>query len=99
MLQRKEPIIKVKSEAFAIRVIKMYKYLNIQKNEYILSKQILRSGTSVGANVNESRNAQSTLDFINKLSIALKRSRRNYILVEMSLWWRIYHRDAIQVNV
>lgn len=50
----------------------MYKYLNIQKNEYILSKQILRSGTSVGANVNESRNAQSTLDFINKLSIALK---------------------------
>ena len=57
MLQRKEPIIKVKSEAFAIRVIKMYKYLNIQKNEYILSKQILRSGTSVGAN---------------KLSIALK---------------------------
>ena len=72
MLQRKEPIIKVKSEAFAIRVIKMYKYLNIQKNEYILSKQILRSGTSVGANVNESRNAQSTLDFISKLSIALK---------------------------
>lgn len=72
MLQRKEPIIKVKSEAFAIRVIKMYKYLNIKKNEYILSKQILRSGTSVGANVNESRNAQSTLDFINKLSIALK---------------------------
>ena len=50
----------------------MYKYLSSQKNEYIVSKLVLRSGTSIGANVNESRNAQSTLDFISKLSIALK---------------------------
>ena len=72
MLPHKESIIKQKSEAFSIRVIRMYKYLSSQKNERVLSKQVLRSGTSVGANVNESRNAQSTSDFISKLSIALK---------------------------
>lgn len=72
MLPQKESIIKQKSEAFSIRVIKMYKYLSSHMNERVLSKQILRSGTSVGANVNESRNAQSTSDFISKLSIALK---------------------------
>ena len=57
--------------AFAIRIIKLYKYL-IDKNEYVLSKQILRSGTSIGANCRESRNAQSRLDFVSKLNIALK---------------------------
>lgn len=72
MLPQKESIIKQKSEAFSIRIVKMYKYLSSQKNEYTVSKQVLRSGTSIGANVNESRNAQSTLDFISKLSIALK---------------------------
>ena len=72
MLPQKESIIKQKSEAFSIRVIKMYKYLSSHMNERVLSKQVLRSGTSVGANVNESRNAQSTSDFISKLSIALK---------------------------
>ena len=72
MLPQKESIIKQKPEAFSIRVIKMYKYLSSHMNERVLSKQILRSGTSVGANVNESRNAQSTSDFISKLSIALK---------------------------
>ena len=72
MLPHKEPIIKQKSETFSIRVIKMYKYLISQKQERVLSKQILRSGTSIGANVNESKNAQSTADFISKLSIALK---------------------------
>lgn len=72
MLLQKESIIKQKSEAFSIRIIKMYKYLSSQKNEYAISKQVLRSGTSIGANVNESRNAQSSSDFISKLSIALK---------------------------
>lgn len=72
MLPQKESIIKQRSEAFSIRIVKMYKYLSSQKNEYTVSKQVLRSGTSIGANVNESRNAQSTLDFISKLSIALK---------------------------
>ena len=59
------------SKAFAIRIIKLYKYL-LEKQEYILSKQMLRSGTSIGANVSESVFAQSRLDFISKMSIALK---------------------------
>ena len=61
-----------KSEAFSERVVKMYQYLNAVKHEQILSKQALRSGTSIGANISESRNAQSKADFINKLNIALK---------------------------
>ena len=61
-----------KSDAFAGRIIRMYQYLSSQKKELIISKQVLRSGTSIGANLAESRNAQSTLDYINKHNIALK---------------------------
>jgi len=61
-----------KAEAFAGRMVKMYQYLVKQKKEQIMSKQVLRSGTSIGANIMESRNAQSPADFIHKLSIALK---------------------------
>ena len=61
-----------KSEAFAGRIINMYKYLESKKAEQVLLTQVLRSGTSIGANITESRNAQSTADFIHKLSIALK---------------------------
>ena len=71
MAKDNENIIAMKSFAFALRIINLYKYL-VDKNEYVLSKQILRSGTSIGANCRESRNAQSRLDFINKLNIALK---------------------------
>ena len=62
----------IKSKAFAFRIIKMYQYLTDTKKEYVMSKQVYRSGTSIGANVKESINAQSNADFINKLSIALK---------------------------
>ena len=72
MLQRKENIIQIKTEAYAARIVKLYTYLRDIKHEQTLSKQILRSGTSIGANTAESRNAQSKADFINKLSIALK---------------------------
>ena len=68
----KENVIEIKSFKFAIKIVGLYKYLTEDKKEYILSKQLLRSGTSIGANVAESQNAQSTLDFINKMSIALK---------------------------
>ncbi len=67
-----ENIVADKSKAFAIRIIKFYKYLCTEHKEFIISKQILRSGTSIGANIRESRNAQSKADFINKMSIALK---------------------------
>ena len=73
-MPRKESILKNKTEAYAARIIKLYKYLTDDKRENIMSRQIYRSGTSVGANIAESRNAQSPADFINKLSIALKES-------------------------
>ena len=65
-------IIQQKSRDFAIRVIGCYKFLTEQKNEFIMSKQLLRCGTSIGANTRESKNAQSRMDFLNKLNIALK---------------------------
>lgn len=68
----KENILKDKSTIFAIRIIKLYKYLRDSKHETIMSKQILRSGTSIGANIRESIYAESSLDFIHKLSISQK---------------------------
>ncbi len=68
----KKNIIKDKSFAFALRIVKLSQFLCKTKNEYVLSKQILRSGTSIGANVRESEHGQSKADFIHKISIALK---------------------------
>ena len=63
-----------KSFAFAVRIVKLVRFLETERNEWVLSKQVLRSGTSIGANVRESRFAQSTADYVSKLSIALKES-------------------------
>lgn len=68
-------IIAEKSYAFAVRVVKMYQHLSSDKKEFVLSKQVLRSGTSIGANVEEATGGQSTADFIHKLSIARKEAR------------------------
>lgn len=65
-------ILKDKSFNFALRVIKLYKFLCEEKKEFVMSKQLLRSGTSVGANIREAQNAESRLDFIHKLAIAQK---------------------------
>ena len=65
-------IITKKSYDFALRVIKLYKYLVAEQKEYVLSKQILRSGTAIGALVKEAEHAQSKADFLNKMNIALK---------------------------
>ena len=67
-----ESILRDKSYFFALRIVKLYKHLLDQHKEYTLSKQVLRSGTAIGALVREAQYAQSTKDFINKLSIALK---------------------------
>ena len=64
--------IQQKSRNFAIRIINCYKYLVGEKHEQVMSKQLLRCGTSIGANTRESKNAQSRMDFLNKLNIALK---------------------------
>lgn len=63
---------KEKSYAFALRMIKMYRHLTSEKREFVLSKQVLRSGTSIGANVREALGAQSKKDFLSKMSIAYK---------------------------
>ena len=65
-------LIQKKSRDFAIRIIECYKYLCDKKSEYVLSKQLLRCGTSIGANAHEAVNAQSRADFISKYSISLK---------------------------
>lgn len=72
MIEKKENIVMNKSYAFSLRVIKLCKYLITNEKEYVLSKQVLRSGTSVGALVKEAEHAQSKADFINKMNIALK---------------------------
>lgn len=65
-------VIENKSFQFAIRIVRLYKFLCEEKKEYILSKQLLRAGTSIGANVTEFQQAQSKPDFVSKISIALK---------------------------
>jgi four helix bundle protein len=70
-------IIQQKSFSFAIRVVNLYKFLTNEKKEFVLSKQLLRSGTSIGANVEESIGGQSEKDFLSKLSIAYKEARES----------------------
>ena len=79
----KKNIVKDKSFDFAIRIVKLYQYLTTEKNEYVLSKQLLRSGTSVGAMVRESEHAESKADFIHKLSIAQKESNETLYWLEL----------------
>ncbi|WP_425076788.1 four helix bundle protein [Psychroserpens sp. S379A] len=69
---KKENVIKTKSFQFAIKIVELYKILTVSKREFVMSKQLLKSGTSIGANVRESEHAESKADFIHKLSIALK---------------------------
>ena len=81
----KHNLIVDKSKAFAIRIVRMYQYLNNNKREYILSKQILRSGTSIGANVKEAVYAFSRPDFYMKMGIALKEAS------ETEYWLELLH--------
>ena len=72
-----------KSFQFALRIIKLYQYLKEQKKEYVLSKQILRSGTAIGALIRESQYAESRADFIHKLAIALKEANETEYWIEL----------------
>ncbi len=78
-------VLKDKSYAFALRVVKMVQYLSRDQKEYVLSKQVLRSGTAIGALVSEAEFAQSKPDFINKLSIGLKEAN------ETNYWIKLLH--------
>lgn len=74
----KENVVKNKSFQFAVRIVKLYQFLVKDKNEYILSKQLLRSGTSIGANIEEADSGQTKKDFIAKLSISLKEAKETH---------------------
>ena len=78
-------IIEEKSFAFAIRIVNLYKHLNETKKEFVLSKQLLRSGTSIGANIAEAQRAESTADFVAKMKIALKEAN------ETQYWLQLLH--------
>ena len=66
----RENVVRDKSKAFAIRIVRLYQYLLDEKKEYVISKQLLRSGTSVGANIREAMRGQSKADFSAKMNIA-----------------------------
>ncbi len=80
---KSDNVIQQKSFAFAIRIVNAYKYLIKEKQEFVLSKQMLRSGTSIGANVEESIGGQSKADFISKLSIAYKEARETLYWIKL----------------
>ena len=80
--------IATKTKAFANRIVRLYKYLGEQHKDFVMSKQVLRSGTSIGANVRESIYAQSKADFTSKMSIALKESS------ETEYWLELLHENG-----
>jgi len=79
----KNNIIAEKSYKFALRIIKLYKYLTTEKKDFIISKQVLRCGTSIGANIEESIGAQSKKDFFTKLTIAYKEARETHYWIRL----------------
>jgi four helix bundle protein len=79
----KENIVKNKSFGFAVRIVKLYQYLCEQKKEFVLSKQLLRSGTSVGAMIREAEHAESKLDFKHKMAIAQKEINETIYWLEL----------------
>ena len=89
---QKENVILTKSFNFALKINDIYKYLTIKKHEYIMSKQLLRSGTSIGANCEEADSAQSHRDFIAKMSISLKEAK------ETRYWIRLLCHSEYLIN-
>ncbi|HRP16522.1 MAG TPA: four helix bundle protein [Ginsengibacter sp.] len=81
----KENIVKIKSFGFAVRAVKLFQYLSTEKKEFVLSKQLLRSGTSIGAMVREAEHAESKPDFIHKLAIAQKEINESIYWLELLL--------------
>ena len=81
----KENLIMRKSFAFSVRIMNLYKYLTKKKGEYVASRQVCKSGTSIGANISEAQRAQSTADFVAKMKIALKEAN------ETQYWLRLLY--------
>jgi len=89
---KSESIIAGKAYAFALEIVKIYKLLVNERKEFVLSKQLLRSGTSIGANINEALAGQSKRDFVYKLNIALKEARE-------TIYWLNLLKDSEYINV
>jgi len=81
--EKKSNVIAEKSFNFAVRIVKLYQHLSEKKKEFVLSKQILRSGTSIGANVEEAEGAISKAEFSNKISIAYKEARETHYWIRL----------------
>ena len=86
----KDSVLREKSMAFAKRIVRLYQFLTHEKQEYIMSKQLLRSGTSIGANISEAIYGSSRKNFVAKLQISKKRSRRNAVLAGFAEQLRLY---------
>ena len=80
---KNDNVVQIKSYAFAVRIIKVFKYLSEQKKEFVLSKQILRSGTSIGANIEESIGGRSDKEFLFKLEISYKEARETHYWIRL----------------
>ena len=80
---KKDNVIQIKSYAFAVRIVKVYKYLCEDKKEFVLSKQLLRCGTSIGANVEEAIGGQTGKDFYSKLTISYKEARETHYWIRL----------------
>jgi four helix bundle protein len=87
----KENIVMKKSYAFALRIIKLYKFLIAEHKEYVLSKQILKSGTAIGALIKEAEHAQSKADFLNKMNIGLKEANETQ-------YWLMLLKDSAYID-
>ncbi len=88
-----ENVIEVKSFDFAVRTVNLYKHLTSEKKEYVLAKQLLRSGTSIGANVAEAQKAQTKADFNAKMNIALKEAN------ETEYWLKLLYRTDYLLEI
>ena len=88
---KEDNIIRDKSYQFALKVIKVYTHLSKEKKEFVLSKQLLKSGTSIGANIEEAIGAQSQKDFLSKISIAYKEARE-------TKYWLLLLKDSRILN-
>jgi four helix bundle protein len=82
-MEKKESLVEKKAFSFAIRIVRLYKFMQENSKEFVLSKQVLRAGTSIGANINEALSAESSSDFVHKMAIAAKEVR------EASYWLRL----------
>ena len=93
-----ENVIRDRSFEFALKIIDLYKYLQDEKKEFVLSKQILRSGTSIGANIEEAQAAQSKKDFIAKMSIAAKEARETLYWLKLLKYGGYVTKDEILID-